>query len=141
MNFAKSYLMERFAGNEAVLKRLDALKKDTVCVKFMTPEAAKTDEQNRLFHALLNVFWDSGCSSFVDIDDMRLYYKRTAGLVQKNKYGFLVEASWANAKKEQARRAIDTLLHDMDFSGVIGSSMGKKYQEILNHIKKDNPIF
>ncbi len=137
MNLSKSYLLERFAGNEAILNRLDKITGDTVCVKLMTPEAAKTDEQNRLFHALLNVFWDSGCSSFMDMDDMRLYYKRTAGLIHKNKYGFLVESSWGTAKKEQAGRAIDALLHDMDLSGVIGSSMGKKYQDILTHIRKE----
>lgn len=51
---------------------------------------------------------------------MRLYYKRVAGLVNK-KDGMLVESSWAEAKKEQARVAIDMLMRDMDMAGVIGS--------------------
>lgn len=42
----------------------------------------KTIKQNNTFHDLLNEFWISGCSSFFDADDMRLYYKRIAGLVK-----------------------------------------------------------
>lgn len=41
------------------------------------------------------------------------------------------EHSWSEAKKERATEAIDALLDDMDDAGVIGSSQGKKYEEIL----------
>ena len=41
------------------------------------------------------------------------------------------EHSWSEAKKERATEAIDALLDDMDEAGVIASSQGKKYEEIL----------
>lgn len=41
------------------------------------------------------------------------------------------EHSWSEAKKERATEAIDALLDDMDDAGVIASSQGKKYEEIL----------
>lgn len=41
------------------------------------------------------------------------------------------EHSWSEAKKERATEAIDTILDDMDDAGVIASSQGKKYEEIL----------
>lgn len=41
------------------------------------------------------------------------------------------EHSWSEASKERATEAIDTILDDMDDAGVIGSSQGKKYEEIL----------
>lgn len=47
-----------------------------------TPEAFKTAEQNKLFHSLLQAFWESGCSSFESYDDLRLHYKEIASLIQ-----------------------------------------------------------
>ena len=41
----------------------------------------KTDPQNKTFHKLLNIYWLSGCSSFISYDELRLHYKRIAGLV------------------------------------------------------------
>lgn len=41
------------------------------------------------------------------------------------------EHSWSEARKERATEAIDALLDDMDNAGVIASSQGKKYEEIL----------
>ena len=48
------------------------------------------------------------------------------------------ERSWGIATKKQAREAIDMILHDMDESGVITSSQGKKYEEILGGMNADN---
>ena len=66
---------------------------------------------------------------------MRLYYKRVAGLVKKQG-NMLVESSWSEASKEQAKTAIDMIIRDMDLSGVIGSSQGAKYEQILKGIKQ-----
>lgn len=41
------------------------------------------------------------------------------------------EMSWSIATKQQATKAIGTILDDMDNAGVIISAMGKKYEEIL----------
>ena len=43
----------------------------------------------------------------------------------------LKEHSWSESNKERATEAIDTILDDMDNAGVIASSQGKKYEEIL----------
>lgn len=43
----------------------------------------------------------------------------------------MVESSWEDATKEQAKTAIELLKRDMDLSGVIGSEQGKKYEQIL----------
>jgi hypothetical protein len=129
-------------------------------------EKIKTLQQNKTFWALLDCFWHSGCSSFLDYIDLTMYYYRVAGLakvikkdiLQKETKQMLHKAikilpieenerakiykllkgeyekclSWSVVKKEKAILAIDTLLHDMDESNVLGSKMGKKYQEILN---------
>lgn len=43
----------------------------------------------------------------------------------------LKEHSWGEATKERATEAINQILDDMDNAGVISSSQGRKYQEIL----------
>ena len=48
------------------------------------------------------------------------------------------ERSWSIATKKQATQAIDMILHDMNESGVITSSQGKKYEEILGGMNADN---
>ena len=133
MKFQKSYLSKCFAGNPIVLKRLDQIKGDYAEIDIMSEEAYKTYKQNRLFHSLLSVFWDSGTSSYLSYDDMRLSYKRLCGLV-KVKDGRIIEASWSEATKDQAKRAIDNLLREMDASGVIASNQGKKYEIILKQL-------
>jgi hypothetical protein len=45
-------------------------------------EKYKTDRQNKLFHALLQAYWESNCSSFLSYDDLRNHYKRFAGLIE-----------------------------------------------------------
>ena len=58
-----------------------------------------------------------------------------AGLV-KRKDSVILESSWADASKEQAKTAIDMCLRDMDASGVIGSNQAQKYEAILKGIKQ-----
>ena len=42
----------------------------------------KNAKQNKTFHALLDCFWKSGCSSFSSKNEMRFYYKRSIGLIE-----------------------------------------------------------
>lgn len=133
MKFQKSYLSKCFAGNQVVLNRINSIKGDYAEIDIMSPEAYKTYKQNRLFHSLLSVFWDSGLSSYLSYDDLRLSYKRLCGLV-KAKDGRIIETSWGEATKEQAKRGIDNLLREMDEAGVIASNQGKKYEAILKQL-------
>lgn len=135
LELSRTYLIDLFKSHPEALKKLGKLKADYVCVDFITKQALKSREQNNLFHSLLECFWKSGCSSFNDYDELRTYYKRVAGLV-KPAGKYLKEQSWADATKENAKTAIDMCIRDMDFAGVIGSSEGLKYQEILKGIKK-----
>lgn len=52
-----------------------------VYVDFLTKQQYKSSKQNKTFHALLDCFWKSGCSSFASKDEMRFYYKRAVGLI------------------------------------------------------------
>lgn len=135
MQISKDYARKIFAALPAALAKIDRIEGNEVYFDLQSPAVWKTQKQNNLFHALLQCFWTSGCASFGDYDGLRLYYKRVAGLVKKRD-GMLVEGSWSEAKKEQARIAIDMLMRDMDMAGVIGSSQGKKYEEILKGIKQ-----
>ena len=58
---------------------------DCVEIEVFSEKQYKTLKQNNLFHSLLNIFWESGVSSFFSYFAMRLFYKRFAGLV-KYKY-------------------------------------------------------
>lgn len=133
----------------------------------------KSQKQNKTFHSLLDCFWSSGCSSFMNKDEMRFYYKRSVGLIDMLydnsniseetkemlwkaikllplettqrievvgllKGKVVKERSWSIATKKQATQAIDMILHDMDESGVITSSQGKHYEEILGGMNADN---
>jgi len=106
-----------------------------VYLKIMNKSQYKSDKQNRTFHSLLQCFWLSGCSSFKDYDELRLYYKDIAGLVIrsiKDEKQHIQERSWSDVKKIDAKASIESLLRDMDASGVIVSEVaGAKYKEIL----------
>lgn len=52
-----------------------------VYVDFLTKQQYKSSKQNKTFHALLDCFWKSGCSSFISKDEMRFHYKRSVGLI------------------------------------------------------------
>lgn len=133
LELSKTYLKDLFKAHPEALRKLDKLKADYICVDFISKQTLKSREQNNLFHSLLQCFWESGCSSFNDYDELRTYYKRVAGLV-KPAGKYLKEQSWADATKQNAKTAIDMCIRDMDLSGVLGSSQGQKYSEILKGI-------
>lgn len=135
MKISRQKAIELLGCYPECLNRLNKIKDEYVYLDIMPKEQYKTNKQNRLFHSLLDCFWDSHCSSFCDYDEMRLYYKRMAGLLKK-KGDLIVIGSWADATKEQAQRTLDNLLKDMDFAGVIGSGQGKKYESILRGINE-----
>lgn len=133
LELSKTYLKDLFKAHPEALRKLDKLKADYICVDFVSKQTLKSREQNNLFHSLIQCFWESGCSSFNDYDELRTYYKRVAGLV-KPAGKYLKEQSWADATKQNAKTAIDMCIRDMDLSGVLGSSQGLKYSEILTGI-------
>lgn len=135
LELSKTYLKDLFKAHPEALRKLDKLKADYICVDFISKQTLKSREQNNLFHSLIQCFWESGCSSFNDYDELRTYYKRVAGLV-KPAGKYLKEQSWADATKQNAKTAIDMCIRDMDLSGVIGSSQGNKYCEILKGINE-----
>ena len=167
----KEYIEEKLSALKDKLIEMFG-EEDELYIDVLTREQYKTRQQNNTFHALLDCFWKSGCSSFASKKDMRFYYKREIGLIevlydnsnlteetkqmvwkaakilplapgQRSelvdllKGRVLKEHSWSEAKKQRATEAIDNILQDMDMSGVMGSKMGKKYQEILEGMKED----
>lgn len=135
MQLTKDEAKRIFAPLPEALKCIDKITGDIVYFDLLSAQSYKTQKQNNLFHSLLSCFWESGCSSFGNYDDLRLYYKRIAGLVKKLN-NMVVESSWADATKEQAKTAIDMCKRDMDYSGVMGSSQAAKYEQILKGIKQ-----
>jgi len=128
----------KYDGDDATLAKIKALYTgSTLYIVVRSKTSWKSNRQNRLFHGLLTIFWESGCASFADYDDMRGYYKRVAGLVKlvrKDNKTTEREGSWSDATSAGARRAIDTIMHDMDESNVLGSSRGKQYEDLLRKI-------
>lgn len=133
MQLTKSEAKNIFAALPEALKRIDRIKGNMVFFDLLGEQAYKTQKQNNLFHSLLKCFWESGVSSFGDYDALRNYYKRIAGLV-KMRGGIVIESSWSDATKEQAKTAIDMCKRDMDEAGVITTHMASKYEEILKGI-------
>lgn len=132
---SRKHALELFAPYKGLVNKLNRIKAEYVCIDICSKQTLKSREQNNLFHSLLQVFWLSGCSSFDTYDDLRTYYKRVAGLV-KPAGKYLKEMSWSDATKSNAKTAIDMCIRDMDMAGVIGTSLGHKYEEILRGINE-----
>lgn len=62
-----------------ILARLDEEKE--LYIDILDKKQYRSKQQNKTFHALLDCFWDSGCSSFVDENTMRFHYKKAVGLI------------------------------------------------------------
>lgn len=51
-------------------------------IEVITDKQYKSKKQNRLFHALIDCFWESGCSSFESKQQLRWHYKWIAALIE-----------------------------------------------------------
>ena len=76
-----------------------------VYVDFLTKQQYRSKKQNKTFHALLDCFWDSGCSSFPSPTDMRFKYKKEIGLVEM----FFVNTTLTEETKYMVWEAIKIL--------------------------------
>lgn len=85
----------------------------------------KTEQQNKTFHKLLNIYWLSGCSSFISYDELRLHYKRIAGLV-KVKY----ESSLTTETKNILWKAIRILPLEAEEKQKVINLLKGKYEII-----------
>jgi hypothetical protein len=76
----KNNLSEKLSDVTGEVNRI--LDEETIVyVDFLTQKQYKSRKQNSTFHALLDCFWNSGCSSFLSKSQMRFYYKKSVGLV------------------------------------------------------------
>lgn len=51
-------------------------------IQVMDEKQYKSNQQSKLFHALLMCFWKSGCSSFESYEELRNHYKSVAHLLE-----------------------------------------------------------
>jgi len=135
------------------LERLNGKK----CVVTIENADTKSQAQNKAFHSLAQCFWDSGCSSFDNFDELKAHYKIQVGHIAFTKYLFYrngkveyvtrVEdipkdaesgavsmsypASWATITQEKAMKAITQLINDMEQAQVFSSFQGEKFAEII----------
>ncbi len=133
----KEYIKQQ-TSNPILIEKIDKIKAKYLVLDVFSQKIYKSRKQNNLFHGLITCFWSSGCSSFQNWDDLRNHYKKIAGLIKTNRVrveGFEIiketHKSWGDVRKENATIVINQLMFDMDEANVLGSSQGKKYQEIL----------
>lgn len=131
-------------------------------VIFQEVEKWKSQKQNRTFHALLNLFFKSGCFSHnaKTVDELKDYYKNKVGMIDYYLYfntKAIVRAkciddippyisrenacrkvlkSWSKASKKEAKNAIELLISEMLQSRVEQTSYGKQFHKILNELEK-----
>jgi hypothetical protein len=167
----KEYLIKHTIDFKKVEEELGIRKAQTFAkggiqpfvVVFQDMEKYKSNRQNRLFHALLNIFFKSGCFShnIGTVDELKDYYKYHVGMIDYYHYFNgktivraktekeipthihrqnacrIVLKSWAKASKKEAKNAIELLIAEMLQSGVGSTSYGKKFDEILTELEKN----
>ena len=116
---------ELFLHDPKALQNIAENKEDTFYLTLEDMQAYKSNEQNALFYSLLQIFYDSGLSSFRNYDDLRRYYKRMAGLV-KYEYNNNLEQEtkdklWACVKILRTNKAVS----DKEFNSIIELLKGK----------------
>lgn len=139
-----------------LLERADRLTNGFITVKLTLPKKHGTDEQNRAFHALINEFFLSGCSSFDSVFEMKNYYKLQASeplyyiwfdingelhyaeKVSQISKGALkvvkIPKSWANFNREERKTAIELVISEGYNAGV----NSKKWDEIIKGMQDEN---
>ena len=102
-----------------------------------------TEKQNRVFHALLQEYWASGCHSYnvTNFEDFREVIKLNLGAGVEEYTRFVTAfgtkrkepvtdyriKSWADYSKKERKETIDRLIAEMHQAGV----KTKKFYEIL----------
>jgi hypothetical protein len=124
----------RYEGNEAFADTIAAELKEQylaqeptangqtrqpIFVKFFSPTAFKSHKQNALFHSLLGIYWESGCSSYRDPEDMRGHFKAIAGLKKSQKTIRREGLNLPDTKKKKLWAAIMGLKFTDDENAVI----------------------
>lgn len=79
---SKDFLLDKFKGTIQE-KQITDVKSEFVYVCFADEEQARSLQQNSTFHALLAELWKSGLSSFNSYNEMRDYFKQSAGLISR----------------------------------------------------------
>lgn len=93
-------IIKNYSELVEVFKKLkDKIEKDYFLIDVIEDKKIKTYLQNSTFHSLLQAFWESGCSSFNNYEDLRNYYKRIAGLITYKKIIDLKEDTKTYLKK------------------------------------------
>jgi hypothetical protein len=87
----------------------------------------KTQQQNKTFWALIDCFWQSGCSSFLTYNDMLFYYYRIAGLVELVKKEELEKKT-----KKMLFKAINLLPIEETERAKVFSLLSGKYEKCLS---------
>lgn len=80
----KQFFLDKFAKSKH-LPKIEKIKSDRLVLCVMAEDDYKTKSQNSTFHKLLSVYFESGVSSYKDETEMRLKFKKLAGLVEPKK--------------------------------------------------------
>lgn len=118
-----------------------------VHVEIKSPQAAKTDAQNRAFHSLLTEYFLSGYHSApegLDLDHFKVWIKARYGVtytMDVDGETKLIIESWSKYTKEQAGDCITRIRSDIEASGAM-SGDGPHCAKIREIIKtmEDNSL-
>jgi len=83
----------------------------------------KSINQNSVFHKLLEIYWESGVSSFISYEALRDYYKKIAGLI---------EVEYSNSLSEEAK---NYLWHCIKAGKRTGALDTDSYMEVVELLK------
>lgn len=142
----KDNALNLFKDNPKAVEVINKIKGDKVFFELVSEEAYLSDKQNRTFHALLQCFWASDCSSFSSFDKLREHYKRFGGLI-KLKTGTPLEDFTKKAlfkaiqllpiSKEQRDRVIERLQDKYEKELSWSEITKKDATRTIEEIKKD----
>ena len=138
----------------ALFERAELKSNGYITVALSLPKKYGTDAQNRTFHALINEFFLSGCSSFNSVFEMKNYYKlQVAGAgyyiwfdskggrhsaeklehIPKDSLYVEVPKSWVDFNREQRMSAIDMVIKE----GILAGVNTKHWDEIIEGMEDD----
>lgn len=80
MKKSKEYLLNIFKNDIKVKEKLEKIKGENVYLEIKSEEKHKSIRQNNTFQSLARAFFNTGCSSYDNLIDLKSFYKKESGI-------------------------------------------------------------